>query len=642
MKIEGKKIDFFAELLERAKEAQATAETNYQKWLRQYEGDMTIDNSDVDAVMGYNVTYELVESTKSPDIPQPSVTPNVRSGKTIRCARAIEQLCKRILNELAFEKMNDLDELVTYIFGGDPWAVEWDESITAPGVSGGVRVRPIGPRKFYPQPDITDADAMDYAFIAFNTTKEALERDYHIEPEEAEEADYDHTDSITNTEEVVTVNVCYYRGENGEICKYTWSGDVELEDIEDYYARKIKRCKTCGSEEGVCRCRKPKWVMEELEYEELTEDVVTSDGTIIPAMIPAIKNGEPITEKVFVPLTDGAGQAILNDSGLPELTEAEQPKMIPNRIRWYKPKKLPIVVRINVAKPDSMFGQSDCEFLRPLQQELNKVLSRLHEKIMGSEVVPVFPTDVTEDDCEYSGEPYEPGNGIFKRAIKLPPGMTKDNFGTINTEVSISQDIAFAEYLYAKAKRLMGITESYQGNADTSAKSGKAKQIQVSQSAGRLQTKRVNKQLFYSELFRIFFELNLAYADEARPVPYIDEFGETQNLQFNRYDFLQYDPEKGEFYYDDRYSFAVDTSAASEEDKEAMWQLVMQMYGQGMYGAVGAPETLIRVWMALEKYGMPFARENVNYYKAMAERIAADGRAQGALQGESAAAMQQA
>lgn len=629
MRIEGNKLEFFQEKLERAKAAQAESEKNFKKWLSQYEGDLSIDGSEVEAQFGYNVTYELIESTKSPVIPQPSVTPAVRSGKSIRCARTVEQLCKRILNELDFERMNDMDELVTYVFGGDPWAVEWDESIKAPDVSGGIRVRPIGPRKFYPQPDITDADEMDYAFIAFNATREALEREYGVSMTAAEDASHAPEEGITNTEEVVTVNVCYYKGKNGEICKYTWSGDCELEDIEDYYARKIKRCKLCEQDEGLCRCDKPKWETVELEYEELIEDVTTSDGTVIPATMPLIRKGKQVYEKQWLPVADASGKTLLDEDGMPILEETEVPKMVPTRIKWYKPKKMPIVIRLNVAKPDCVFGQSDCEFLRPIQQEINKVLSRLHEKVMKSGVTPVLPPDISEDDEDMAGEVEVIDNSIYGKALKLAPGQTKDQFGVIDTQVAIGQDLAYFDTLYIKSKRLMGITESYQGNADTSAQSGKAKQIQVTQSAGRLQTKRVNKQLFYSELFRIFFELSLAYADEARPVPYVDELGEVQNLQFNRYDFLQYDERTGEYYYDDRYLFAVDTSATTEEDKESMWTLVMQMYGQGMYGPVGTPEALIRVWMALEKYGLPFARENVNYFKAAAERIAAQYNPQG-------------
>lgn len=624
MRIDGNKLEFFAEKLERAKEAQGASAEKFNRWLKQYEGDLSIDDSEVEAKMSYNVTYELIETTKSPAIPQPSVTPAVRSAKTIRCARSIEQLCKRVLNELDFERMNDMDELVTYVFGGDPWGVEWDESVKGQDVSGGIRVRPIGPRKYYPQPDITDADEMDYAFIAFNTTRESLEREYGVSFEEAVDASPDAKEGINNAEEVVTVNVCYYKGKDGEICKFTWSGDLVLEDIQDYYARKVKTCTECGHDEGLCRCEHPKWETVELEYEELTEDVTTSDGTVIPAMVPKLKNGKPVMEKKWAPVTDEGGLTVIDEDGMPILEEVEVPKMVPNRIKWYKPKKMPVVIRINVAKPDSVFGQSDCEFLRPIQQEMNKVLSRLHEKMMKSGVIPVLPPDLTENEEEMDGEVEVLDNSIYDKAIKLQPGQTKDQFGAIDTQVAIGQDMSYFETLYIKAKRLMGITESYQGNADSSAQSGKAKQIQVSQSAGRLQTKRVNKQLFYSELFRIIFELNLAYADEARPVPYVDEFGEVQNLQFNRYDFLQYDDKTGEYYYDDRYLFSVDTSATTEEDKESMWQLVMNMYQAGMYGPVGSADALIRVWMALEKYGLPFARENVNYFKAAAERVAAE------------------
>lgn len=622
MRIEGSKLEFFQEKLERAKGAQGGDDARYKKWMAQYEGDLSIDGSEVDAVFGYNVTYELVESTKSTTIPQPSVSPEVRSAKTIRCARTIEQLCKRVLDGLDFEKMNDMDELMTYVFGGDPWAVEWDEKIKGPDLSGGIRVRPIGPRKFYPQPDVTDADAMDYCFVSFNTTREALEREYGVTVAEAEEASFAPGEEIANADEVVTVNVCYYKGAQGEICKYTWSGDCELEDIEDYYARKIRRCTVCGQNEGLCRCDSPKWETIELEYEELTEDVTTSDGTVIPATMPLIKKGKQVYEKKWLPVSDAAGKTMMDEDGMPILEEVEVPKMVPTRIKWYKPKKMPIVIRINVAKPESVFGQSDCEFLRPIQQEMNKVLSRLHEKVMKSGVIPVLPPDVGEDDEGMGGEVEVMDNSIYDKAIKLQPGQGKDQFGVIDTQVAIGQDLTYFETLHMKAKRLMGITESYQGNADTTAKSGKAKQIQVAQSAGRLQTKRTNKHLFYSEIFRIIFELSLAYADEARPVPYVDEFGEVQNLQFNRYDFLVYDERTGEYYYDDRYLFSVDNASATEEDRESMWQMVMSMYGQGMYGPVGSISALIRVWMALEKYGLPFARENVNYFRGVAEREA--------------------
>lgn len=641
MYIEGNKRDFFEKLLENAKEKQRIAAANYDKWMRQYEGDLTSDVG-VDCTTGYNVTYEMVEAIKDTTIPQPAVTPVVRSEKNTRAARSIEQICRRARDELDFEKLNDIDELTTYIAGGDAWLVEWDDNRRTHDIFGNIRVRTVGVKRFFPQPDIPNADAMEYCFVSYNTTKDDLIRAYGISREAAEDADQGTEEDITNIDEVITVYICYYRGENGETCKFAWSGETVLEDITDYYARKVRKCKKCGQLESRCRCEKPKIETINLDYEELEEDVVTTDGTVIPAMIPKMRNGEIVTEKVWVPATDGSGKPIVGDNGLPELVESEQPVMIKNRIKWYKPKSMPVLVRVNVSKPDSAFGQSDCEFIRPIQQELNKVLTRIHEKIMRSGATPVIPPDVTTDRGDDQGEVYEVGNGIFEKYIKLAPGQTKDQFGVINTEVSVQQDLNYAEYLYDKAKRLMGVTESYQGQADTTAKSGAAKQLQIAQAAGRLRTKRTNKQLFYSKLDRAIFELYLAYADEPRPVSYVDEYGETQNLQFNRYDFLIRDEQTGEYYYDDRYMFSIDNNGAVDQDKNTMWTLVMQMYGNGMFGTVGDPNTLIRVWMQLEKYGLPFARENVNYYKQYAQEIRqAQAQAQEQVQMQTQAQAQQ-
>ena len=617
MRVELPKIEFFKDLFERAKAYQGNRIAKYQRWIDQYNGDLSIDGGKEDAITGYNLTYELIESTKDATIPQPAVTPVSKSQKTERNARSIEQLCKNILNELDFEKKNDVDELVTYIYGADVFLIEWDDS---PGNHSAehIVVKAISPKNYFPQPDIKDIEEMEYCFIRYTTTRDDLIRSFDITPEEAEEADMG--DTAVSNDEVVAVYVCFYKGEDGEICKFSWSGETVLQDIPDYYARKVRKCRKCGKLEYRCRCNEPEIIIDNLDYEQLDDDIVTSDGTVIPKEIPLLKDGEIVTEKTNAPVQIG-GNIQMSELGLPILEEVEVPKMVANKIKWYKPHSLPVVVRINLAAPDSIYGQSDCEFIRPLQQELNKVLSRMHEKIMGSEAVPVVPPDVQTNDENILGEVEECSNGIFRRYLKLAPGQTKDQYGVINTEVSIQQDLQYAEYIYEKAKRLMGITESYQGNPDRSADSGFAKQLQIQQSAGRLMMKRINKQYFYSQLFKVMFELNLAYSDEPFPVSFVDEMGEVQNLQFNRYDFLVVDDDTGEFYYDDRYLFACDNNGAIEQDKNAMWQMVMQMYSAGMYGNPGDPITMQRVWMQLERYGMPFARENVNYFKKLGEMV---------------------
>jgi len=52
-------------------------------------------------------------------------------------------------------------------------------------------------------------------------------------------------------------------------------------------------------------------------------------------------------------------------------------------------------------------------------------------------------------------------------------------------QTSIQQDVMQADRLYDQAKRILGISDSFQGQQDYTATSGYAKQIQVQQSQGR-------------------------------------------------------------------------------------------------------------------------------------------------------------
>lgn len=90
-------------------------------------------------------------------------------------------------------------------------------------------------------------------------------------------------------------------------------------------------------------------------------------------------------------------------------------------------------------------------------------------------------------------------NGLYKNVIKVGQGNYK-LFGRIDLQVDLTQDISQSERLYQQSKRIMGITDSYQGQADSTAQSGKAKQIQVNQSAGRLDSKRKMKNAAYAEI----------------------------------------------------------------------------------------------------------------------------------------------
>lgn len=601
------RLDFFQNLYDDAKNKMSVYYEKLDQHLEQYKGSTQIDGSDEPAKVVRNITYELVESQISSYIPTPSVTSKVVNEKNTRLAKSIETLCKDKRNELPFERMNDLDERYNPIYGGSVWLLEWDDSISSPQSVGDIRVACLSPKAFVGEPNIYEISDMDYCFIEFETTKDDLVRKYGVSYEVADE-----TESKLGTDDnSATVYVCYYKDEEDLICQFIWSGEQVLKDVDDYFGRKTKVCQVCGKREKLCTCkedgRKPRFKTENDEYEIPDFPIPLSDGTVIPIMSVVIEDGQPVMETVSREVLDQNGQMIFDNVGgvmMPKTTQVQMPKMEETKIPWYRPKSFPIVIRRNTSQEDSLFGQSDCEFIRPQQQAINKVESRIMEKLMKSFVTPVIPEDAT----------VTLRNEIFGQIIKLKPGQTAHQYGTVDTTPNISQDIVEADRIYDHAKRILGISDSYQGQYDSSAQSGKAKQLQIQQAAGRLESKRQMKNAAYAEMDRIIFELYLAYADEPREYSYRDAFGRMQNITFRRHDFIERD-EAGKYYYNDQFLFAADASVDIDKSREFIWGENLKNFQIGAYGDPHTPEAQLIYWQNNEAARYPFAHDNVERLK---------------------------
>lgn len=602
------KLQFFKDLFADARGQQSAMLEDFDKWRSQYKGDLNIDGSDEPAKTGRNITYELIESQFSSYLPTSAVTPEVYSEKNDRNAKSVERLLKNKRNKLPFEKMNDIDERYSPIYGGSIWLVEWDNSIKTHNTVGDVKISCWSPSHFVAQPHIYDIDDMEYCFITFETTKEDLVRKYGVSVEVAEDTESEENGG--DTDETATVNICYYKNDEDKICQYIWSGDTELQDIEDYYSRKVYVCKHCGKRKELCTCDKPKFELQDDEYEELDHDILLSDGSVIPAASPVMKDGQVVMEETQqqAVLEDGSvAMDEVNGIMIPATVPVQVPKLERTKLPYFTPSKFPIVIRKNTSQEDSLFGQSDCEFIRPQQQAINKIESRILEKVLESGVYPTVPED-------FIGEL---DNGIFKRVFKVNQGTAK-LYGRIDLQVDIQQDIAQSERLYQQSKRIMGITDSYQGQADSTAQSGKAKQIQVNQSAGRLDSKRKMKNAAYAEIDEVIFEYYLAYADEPRVISYIDNTGRLQNARFNRYDFIERD-ENGEYYYNSEYLFGTDTTGDVEQSRDTIWQENRLNFQNGCYGNPQDPETLLIFWQQMEKHHYPDARDMVERIRGVIE-----------------------
>ena len=567
------RLSYFKDLYRRSLDRQSALFDRLEQNRAQYKGSRAIDHSNVPASVVRNITYELIESQVSTLIPSPAAEAKHYTEQNDRCAKAIEYLCASLRRELPFEKLNDMDERYTYIYGGSVWLVEWDSSLVKNGERGGVRLSCLSPLDFVPEPGVYDIEDMEYCFLRFDTSPADVSRRYGVPLSKI--VALGDTGDDPDTVELV---LAFWRNDEGYVSAFAFSGDAILFDVEDYYARKGEVCRACGKPRALCGCEHPHLTSVSEENEYLTEEITLSDGRVLPA---------------FSPVLDSEG-ALAGET------------LAPTALPYYRPRRFPIVIRKNTSEEKSLYGQSDCEFIRPQQQQINKIESRILEKLMRSGVTPILP-----DDAEMTLD-----NSIFGQIIKLRTGDEKERYGILDTTPSIAQDIAQSDRLYEHAKRILGITDSYVGISDSSAQSGYAKQVQVEQAAGRLESKRKMKQTAYAELDRILFEYHLAYADESRPISYKDAFGKQRNAIFNRYDFIVYRPTTGKYEYNDDFLFSVDLGGGVEQRREELWKRNLENLTAGTLGDPSDPATLLHYWLSQERAHYPYAKENVEYFRA--------------------------
>lgn len=575
------RLDRFRALYENARTKHEGTVAALEKHMRQYLGDPTIDGSTENAAMVRNITYEMIESQISSEIPPPKVDAAYYSEKRDRNAKSIERLCASLRDMLPFESMNDLDERYTYIYGSSIWLVEWDVDGGLSTEAGAAKVSCISPKDFIPQPGVTEVQDMDYCFLRFLTTRQELRRTYALDAEALAACSLESDVPVLTDEDTVSMILCYYKDEDGEVGRFAFSGDTVLSDMPRYYKRKITRCRHCGESEESCLCENPSYQLTDEEAERLERRIVLKDGCAI---------------EEFTPLLDQHGR-LIEEGGDYAMQRTEIP--------YYTPKSFPIVIRRNITAEGSLFGQSDCEFLRPHQQAINKIESRILQKLLRAGITPILPEDAT----------VTLNNSVFGQLIRMKPGESAHQYGKVDTTPDISQDIAEAERLYDHAKRVLGISDAFVGIDNSRNESGYARQLQIDQASGRFLSKKKMKQNAYAQIDRLLFEHYLAFSDEPRKLVYRDAYGRIHNAEFNRYDFIEFDVRRGNYLYDDGYLFSVDLNGGVEGQRQQLWQENLENLRSGALGDVSDAATLLRYWQCQERAHYPFARENVEYFK---------------------------
>ena len=590
-----KKLDEWKDKYQKSKEAYADQLNRMHNQDRLYNGDAFTrrsknkggGDSTKQSENVRNIVYELLETETDPSIPMPKVTAIHEEDQ--EQAQIIEQMLLNEIRLLRFKEMNDISERTTIVQGGDWYHAEWDSRKNSHCTTGGLEINERDPQMVIPQASITDATKLDYVFIQISMTKDAVKRAYGIDV--SEEINTEAVNKEEINDELVTVIKTYYRGEDGEIGIFTWCGDTVLEDMENYQARRLTRCKKCGriKEGSVCECGSKSFETTIEEYEEVEEDIVTlsykrdAEGNLEPITIPAYEEFE-------VPMTDEEGNPVL-ENGMPKMEVRREHKKIP----YYKPNVFPLVLRRNVSKARSLMGVSDAAVIEDQQDAIKKYGSKLQEKILKGGSIVTIPQNLKIETTDEE-----------LKVVRVDNANDISMIGVHNLVSDISYDRIAMNDNYEAARSTLGITDAYQGKYDASAVSGTAKQYSINQAAGRMESKRIMKQEAYCRLYEIMFKFMLAYADQPVPLSTKKPDGSNEFSHFNRYEFLKVDA-SGELYWNDEFIFEVDPTSTIMMNREAMWQQIDLKYQSGAFGPIGDLQTLLNYWTFMEESDYPNA-----------------------------------
>lgn len=565
-----------------------------------------------------NICAELVEAQVSSSIPQPKVT--ARREQDEGKAKLIEDMLRNELDRLPFEQLNDMMERTVPIQGGAAFLVEWDNTKRSHASVGELAVSMLHPKQIVPQDGVfSGVEDMDYIIIKLPQTKGFIRRRYgvDVEDEGEREPEVKSSDAQSAAQDMVTQYTAYYRNDKGGIGLFSWVNDTQLEDLEDYQARRLRRCAKCGAVEPlettpldaptldgtpppvegqglrrrggkVCPyCGGTKWEYTEEDFEEVPVPVLRSDGSSIGGMHPV----EQVSETV-------------DELGLPVVETVMESERIP----FYKPDIYPVLLQKNVSVYGHFLGDSDIDKISDQQNTTNRLSAKIIDKVVKSGSYISLPDDASIRVDAEDVKVIRPGNAASAQLIQV-----------YDLEGNITQDMAYREQVYQEARQTIGITDSFQGRHDATATSGKAKEFAAAQSAGRLESKRVMKDAAYAALFEAMFKFKLAYADEPRPVVSRDNHGNVQYQSFNRYDFLERD-EAGEWWWNDQFLFSCDTSAPLASNREAMWQETRMNFQSGAFGDPTQLQTLILFWTKMELLHYPGAGETRTYLEEEMKR----------------------
>jgi len=596
----------------------------YDKWESLYLGSARVDanrnnvnsqRSKKKAINVYNINYELVESQVDTTTYQPKVKAKHRGFGSQ--AKMIQEKIANDIQNAMMEEMNDLQERNTYIHGLSATMIDWDNTIHGMDYMGDKDIRLFHAKQIIPQPNIYDIDKMDYFFTAVSTTKKSINSRYGIvvstDGEEhpefnqlvTDEGDLDERESSNPDNELVTEITCYYKDDDGDIGKLIFTYNELILNMPKYYYPRANKCKECGEEftqmTNICpKCNSKEVKTDIITHEEAEEDIVL-DPISYPEYKKVVKTRE-------VPKLDENDQPMTNELGKVEtetekyIEEVREEVIIERKIKKgdkipvFAIKEFPLVIRRNVTKNFDFAGTSDVDIIKDQANEIKKSMHKASKKVNQTSSLLFLPEGLKNK--QITTDEYQ----VWYCTMKEMQSIKFENI-----QANATQNLDYVNMQAEIAKATLGITASFQGQADTTAKSGRAKLAQIQQAEGRLASKRANKRSYYINLFRKMFYFDLAFTEEPREYLANDNKGEDSYGVFDKKQLLMLNKED-EWEYVIDFKFEADLDDSLPTDKQSMYEYAIQQYQMQAFD-------LEAYWQQMESIGFPNAGKQLDQIK---------------------------
>ena len=571
---ENELVNKFQALYSITKSAQDTCEEcnqkNLDKWRRAYLGTLgalrkdTGDESSVKGRQLRKMIYEIIESLVDNSVPMPKMKPRYKSDLPL--VNITENYLKFEVDDILTKFENDRSERATYIDGTGWYKVWWDSLSNTHERSGDVRIEFCPVDQVYPQPGVKDYKKLEYIFELRQVSTTRIYDLYgrNIIPNQGD----------TNLVDVVS---CYYLNEDRIVGLFMWS-PTSLQVIcneKDWQIRKVRKCKTCGEivpSGDVCpRCGGKSFKYHNAETEILEEDLME------------VYNPYEVGETNDPSQQDELAQKVFLKAG--------------TEVPFYRIGQLPFVPRPAVSHVNSIYGISISGMLLDMQDMINKIYTKMADKTLKSGAV------VTQFE---KGRPIDDTNETFKiLKVKTPEEAAMVTVKQVVADTS--QDMVVASTIYESGKASSGVTASFQGQKDSSAASGKAKEYQALQTAGRIESLRVMKAAAFAGVYELVLKYLLAFSDESRKFVKILPNGEQLEQSWNKYMFLAKD-KYGQIYYRDDIKFDTDPASTITQSRSQMWQEMLNMFTMGAFGDSTDPRNRELFWNIMDQLGYPEAK----------------------------------